>query len=131
MRSDPRISRLELGKILAPLTILPGADRMTEPHWAAYHAVLKDYYPHELRKAAKEVFGIAKFWPMPEAFLTRMQAGRKSLGCNWSERLEVIDQGRPDPGPMTLLTEAERADIVLSIPSARRIGHAESSKNRR
>ena len=125
----PRISRLELGKILAPLTILPGADRMTDGHWAAYHAVLKDYYPHELRQAAKDVFGTAKFWPMPEAFLKRIQASRRSLGCNWSERLEVIAQGRADPGPMPLLTEAERADIVRAIPNTRSIGRAKSSKD--
>jgi hypothetical protein len=68
---------------------------------------------------------------MPEALISRMQASRRSLGSNWSERLEVIDQGRPDPGPMALLTEAERADIVMAIPTARRIGHAKSRTDRR
>lgn len=129
--TSPRISRKEMGVILAPLTILPGSNRMTDPHWAAYHAVLKDYYPHELREASKFVFSTSKFWPMPEALISRMQASRRSLGSNWSERLEVIDQGRPDPGPMALLTEAERADIVMAIPTARRIGHAKSRTDRR
>lgn len=123
-------SKAELAKILAPLTILPGADRMTEGHWSAYHSVLKGYYPLELREATKDIFRTAKWWPQPQAFLSRLSAKRKALGPNWDERLKVIAGGGTDPGPMVLLTEAERADIVASIPGAARIGHAKSSTNR-
>lgn len=125
-----RISKSELARIMAPLTILPGADKMTSGHWDAYHAVLKHFYSIELSKVVSEMFRTSKWWPMPEAILTRLHSRRKSLGPNYEERLEVLAAGGPDPGPMVLLTEAERADIVASIPGAARIGHAKSSENR-
>ena len=123
-------SKSELGHILAPLTILPGADRMTDGHWAAYHGVLKGYYPFELRDVVADIFTTAKFWPMPEAFITRLGVKRKLLGPNWDDRLKVIAAGGQDPGSMDLLTEAEREAIVLAIPGAARIGSANSSENR-
>lgn len=126
-----RTSAAELAVILAPLTILPGADRMTGGLWSAYHSVLKGYYPMELRDVVNDIFKTAKWWPQPEAFLTRLSRRRMALGPNWDDRLKVLVAGGRDPGPMVLLTEDERHAILAAIPGAARIGSAKSSENRR
>ena len=129
MMTMERTSRSELAQILAPLTILPGADRMTEPHWSAYHAVLKGYFPVELKAASKHLFSTSTFWPQPKAILGALHSQRRKLGHNWLDRVKALQLGAPDPGPMTLLTEEERADIISAIPGIRSIGRAESSKD--
>lgn len=123
-------SRSELARILAPLTILPGADRMTEGLWSSYHAVLKGYYPFELTEVVLDIFKTAQWWPKPVDFLSRLGRKRQLLGPNWDDRLKVIAAGGQDPGSMDLLTEAEREAIVLAIPGAARIGSANSGQNR-
>jgi len=128
MMTMEHTSKSELAKILAPLTILPGADRMTEGHWSAYHAVLKGYFPVELKAVSKHLFSTSTFWPQPKAILGILHSQRRKLGPNWLERVQALQLGAPDPGPMTLLTEQERADIISAIPGAKRIGYAKSGE---
>jgi hypothetical protein len=126
-----RTSKKELAQILAPLTVLPGADRMQEGHWSAYHAVLGEYFPHELKQAAKSLFCTCEYWPQPKRILEVLQRNRQMLGNNAVDRVKAIAAGLPDPGPLLELTEADRRAILQAFPEAKQIGHAKSSTSRR
>lgn len=107
-----RTTKQELAQIMAPLTVLPGADRMTPGHWDAYHAVVGQYFPHELRAAAKALFCSCEFWPQPKKLLEVLQRNRQVLGNNAIDRVQAIAAGLPDPGPLAELTEADRKLIL-------------------
>ena len=107
-----RTSKAELAQILAPLTVLPGADRMTPEHWNAYHAVLGEYFPHELRAVSKVMFETSEFWPQPKKLLEQLRRNRVNLGSNALDRVKAVAAGLPDPGPLAELTEADRKLIL-------------------
>ena len=107
-----RTSKAELAQILAPLTVLPGADRMTPEHWNAYHAVLGEYFPHELRAVSKARFETSEFWPQPKKLLEQLRRNRMNLGSNALDRVKAVAAGLPDPGPLAELTEADRKLIL-------------------
>lgn len=112
MAKTYRTSKRELAEILAPLTVLPGADRMTAQHWNAYHAVLGEFYPHELRKVSKHLFCTCEFWPTPKRLLEALKRNRQVLGSNALDRIQAVHAGLPDPGPLAELTEADRKAIL-------------------
>lgn len=112
MTKTCRTSKSELAQIFAPLTVLPGADRMTKEHWTAYHAVLGEYYPHELRAAAKKLFCTCEFWPPPKRVLDVLKRERQVLGPNALDRIQAVHAGLPDPGPLAELTDADRKLIL-------------------
>lgn len=112
MTKNYRTSKVELAKILAPLTVLPGADRMTPEHWSAYHAVLGEYYPHELRAVSRRLFESSEFWPQPKKILEMLRTTRQRLGPNALDRVQAVHAGLPDPGPLAELTEADRKLIL-------------------
>ena len=124
-----RTSKKELASILAPLTVLPGADRMQDGHWAAYHAVLGEYFPHELREVAKHLFCVCEYWPQPKRILEALKRNRQVLGNNALDRVKAVAAGLPDPGPVAELTEADRAAILQAFPEAKQIGHAKSGES--
>lgn len=124
-----RTSKRELAQILAPLTVLPGADRMQDGHWSAYHAVLGEYFPHELREAAKHLFETCEFWPQPKKILDRLKRNRQALGSNAIDRTKAVAAGLPDPGPVAELTEEDRKAILAAFPEAKQIGHAKGSQS--
>lgn len=107
-----RTTKQELAQILAPLTVLPGADRMTPGHWDAYHAVLGEFFPHELKSAAKTLFCSSEYWPQPKKLLDVLRRNRQVLGNNAIDRVKAIAAGLPDPGPLVELTEEERKLIL-------------------
>lgn len=107
-----RTTKQELAQILAPLTVLPGADRMTPGHWDAYHAVLGEFFPHELKAAAKTLFCSSEYWPQPKKLLDVLRRNRQVLGNNAIDRVKAIAAGLPDPGPLVELTEEERKLIL-------------------
>lgn len=107
-----RTTKQELAQILAPLTVLPGADRMTPGHWDAYHAVLGEFFPHELKDAAKTLFCSSEYWPQPKKLLDVLRRNRQVLGNNAIDRVKAIAAGLPDPGPLVELTEEERKLIL-------------------
>ncbi|UCC88482.1 MAG: hypothetical protein JSV81_04005 [Anaerolineales bacterium] len=124
-----RTSKEQLAQILAPLTVLPGADRMEAGHWTAYHAVLGEYFPHELRAVAKRLFCTCEFWPQPKRILEALKRNRQVLGSNALDRVKAVAAGLPDPGPLAELTEADRAAMLEAFPEAKQIGHAKSSES--
>lgn len=124
-----RTSKKELAQILAPLTVLPGADRMQDGHWAAYHAVLGEFFPHELREVAKHLFCTCEYWPQPKRILDALQRNRQVLGNNAIDRVKAVAAGLPDPGPVAELTEADRQAILEAFPEAKQIGSATRSKS--
>lgn len=124
-----RTSKKELAQILAPLTVLPGADRMQDGHWAAYHAVLGEYFPHELRAAAKSLFCSCEYWPQPKRILEVLKRNRQVLGNNAIDRVKAVAAGLPDPGPIAELTEADRKAILQAFPEAKQIGHAKGGES--
>lgn len=126
-----RTSRAELAQILAPLTVLPGADRMQEGHWTAYHAVLGEYFPHELRAAAKALFCTCEFWPQPKRILDVLKRNRQVLGNNAIDRVKAVAAGLPDPGPVAELTEEDRKAIMAAFPEIKQLADEKSSKSRR
>jgi hypothetical protein len=126
-----RTSRAELAQILAPLTVLPGADRMQEGHWTAYHAVLGEYFPHELRAAAKSLFCTCEFWPQPKRILDVLKRNRQVLGNNAIDRVKAVAAGLPDPGPVAELTEEDRKAIMAAFPEIKQLADEKSSKSRR
>lgn len=126
-----RTSKKELAQILAPLTVLPGADRMQDGHWAAYHAVLGEYFPHELRAAAKHLFETCEYWPQPKKVLDVLKRNRQVLGSNAIDRVRAVAAGLPDPGPVAELTEADRKAIMAAIPEIKQIADATRSPSRR
>lgn len=107
-----RTSKDQLAHIFAPLTVLPGADRMSPGHWNAYHAVLGEFYPHELRAAAKHLFTTCEYWPQPKRVLEVLRRNRQVLGSNALDRIQAVHAGLPDPGPLAELTEADRKAIL-------------------
>lgn len=124
-----RTSKEQLATILAPLTVLPGADRMEAGHWQAYHAVLGEYFPHELKAAAKTLFCSCEFWPQPKRILEVLKRNRQVLGNNAIDRVKAVAAGLPDPGPVAELTEADRKAILAAFPEAKQIGHAKGSES--
>lgn len=84
-----RTSRQDLAKMLAPLTVLPGGDRLNEAALEGYYAVFKDYYPHEMRAAVKHCFKTCEFFPTPKKLLDFLQQNRRVLG---SQALEVLEE---------------------------------------
>ena len=126
-----RTSKQQLAQILAPLTVLHGADRMTEGHWNAYHAVLGEFYPHELKAVAKKLFTTSEYWPTPKKLLDLLKRERQILGSNALDRVQAVAAGLPDPGPVRELTDAERLAILEAVPGAKQIGSAKGSEGRR
>jgi hypothetical protein len=126
-----RTSKKELAQILAPLTVLPGADRMQDGHWAAYHAVLGEFFPHELRQVAKHLFCTCEFWPQPKRILEALKRNRQMLGNNAIDRVKAVAAGLPDPGPVAELTEADRKAIMAAFPEIKQLADEKSSQSRR
>ena len=47
-----RTTRREMAQMLAPLTVLPGGDRLNKPAIEAYFQAFKSFYPFELEHEA-------------------------------------------------------------------------------
>ena len=82
-----KISRQELARMLAPLTVLPGGDRLNKAALEGYYAVFKDYYPHEMKEAIKSCFVSCEFFPTPKQIMTRLMTNRRNMG---SECLRLL-----------------------------------------
>ena len=108
MEHEPKTSRQELAKMLAPLTVLPGGDRLNKVALEAYYAVFNGYYPHELRSAAEHCFKACEFFPTPKKMLEFLTNQRRVLGSRAleavkeeHERLQRAARGLQGPGPST------------------------------
>ena len=87
-----RTSKQELARMLAPLTVLPGGDRLTEAALEGYYAVFNSYYPHEMKKAIRSAFVSCEFFPTPKQIMTRLMDHRRTMGNRALEMLEAEHQ---------------------------------------
>lgn len=83
-----RTTKQELAQMLAPLTVLPGGDRLNKSALEGYYAVFKDYFPHELREVIKACFVSCEFFPTPKQIMTRLTNNRRVLGSDALEKLQ-------------------------------------------
>lgn len=83
-----RTSKQELAKMLAPLTVLPGGDRLNKAALEGYYAVFRDYYPHELRDVIRACFVSCEFFPTPKQIMERLTNNRRVLGSDALEKLQ-------------------------------------------
>jgi len=83
-----RITKKELAKMLAPLTVLPGGDRLNAAALDGYWAVFSSYYPHEMKKAIKSCFVSCEFFPTPKQIMTRLMDHRRTMG---NKRLDMLE----------------------------------------
>lgn len=87
-----RTSKQDLARMLAPLTVLPGGDRLTEAALEGYYAVFSSYYPHEMKKAIRSCFVSCEFFPTPKQIMTRLMDHRRTMGTKALEMLEAEHQ---------------------------------------
>lgn len=83
-----KTSKQQLAQMLAPLTVLPGGDRLNKAALEGYYAVFKDYYPHELKEVIKACFVSCEFFPTPKQIMTRLTNNRRVLGSDALEQLQ-------------------------------------------
>ena len=94
-----RTTRREMAQMLAPLTVLPGGDRLNKPAIEAYFQAFKSFYPFELEQALKACFTECQFFPTPKDIQTRLLSHRRNLGTNALEKLEQQQRDLLQLGP--------------------------------
>ena len=83
-----RITRREMAQLLAPLTVLPGGDRLNKPAIEAYYLAFRSFYPFEMQEALRQCFLECSWFPTPKDIQTRLMSHRRNLGTNALEKLE-------------------------------------------